>query len=100
MIRHIVMWTLKEHASGATRAENTERMKALLESCRGCVAGMLRFEVALAQPGRDCTADVVLNSEFESPAALDAYLQHPTHLAIKPFISAVRDTRHCMDYDV
>jgi hypothetical protein len=58
------------------------------------------FEVALAQEGMEATYDVLLYSEFESMAALDAYQNHPQHVALKPFVGAVREARQCMDYEV
>lgn len=97
-LKHIVFWKLKEHAEGADKASNALQLKALLEGCAGIVPGMLKFEVAVAQPGLEATYDVVLNAEFISPAALDAYQNHPAHLAIKPFFGAVRESRQCMDY--
>ncbi len=100
MIKHIVMWKLKDRAEGADKAANMARMKALLESCRGLVPGMGSFEVGLATPGLEATYDVVLYSEFDSSAALDAYQHHPQHVAIKPFIGAVRLERQCIDYEV
>ncbi|MBO9535381.1 Dabb family protein [Herbaspirillum sp.] len=100
MIKHIVMWKLKEQAEGADRATNIVKMKALLDSCANVVPGILKFEAAVAQPGLEATYDVVLYSEFESRAALDAYQEHPDHVAIKPFIGAVREARQCMDYEV
>lgn len=100
MIKHIVMWQLKDHAEGADKASNAVKMQQLLESCNGIVPGILKLEVALAQDGLEATYDVVLYSEFESIAALDAYQNHPTHQAIKPFIGAVRQARQCMDYAV
>lgn len=99
MIKHIVMWKLKDQAEGADRATNMAKVKALLESCRGLVAGMGAFEVGLATPGLEATYDVVLYSEFDSPAALAAYQDHPHHAAMKPFIGAVRSERQCMDYE-
>ena len=99
MLRHIVMWKLKEHAEGADRAANARRMKELLDSC-AMLPGVVKFEVALPQPGLEATYDVVLYSVFRDKAALDAYQDHPQHLAIKPFISAVRQERQCMDYEV
>lgn len=99
MIRHIVMWTLKDYAEGADKTTNAARMKALLESCRGVVPGIRRFDVVTPQPEFEATCDVLLDSEFESRAALDAYQEHPTHLAIKPFIGAVRSARQCFDYE-
>ena len=98
MIKHIVMWKLKEQAEGADRATNAGKMKALLDACADLVPGIFKFETALAQPGLECTYDVVLYSEFASSAALDAYQQHPQHQALKPFFGAVREARQCMDY--
>jgi heme-degrading monooxygenase HmoA len=100
MIKHIVMWKLKEHAEGADRAANAAEMKRKLDTCASLVPGTLKFEVALAQPGLEATYDVVLYSEFASKEALDAYADHPTHQAIKPFIGAVREERQCMDYQI
>jgi quinol monooxygenase YgiN len=99
MLRHIVMWKLKEQAEGADRATNARRLKELLDACAG-LPGVIKFEVALAQPGLEATYDVVLYSVFRDKAALDAYQNHPQHLAMKPFISAVRQERQCMDYEV
>ena len=99
MIKHIVMWKLKDHAEGADRAANAATMKALLDGCRDIVPGIVEFEVALARPGLEATYDVVLYSVFADTAALDAYQDHPKHVAVKPFIGAVRLERQCMDYE-
>jgi Stress responsive A/B Barrel Domain len=100
LIKHIVMWKLKEHAEGADKAANAHKMKALLDACADLVPGTARFEVVLAQPGLEATYDIVLYSEFTSKAALDAYQEHPQHVAVKPFIGAVREARQCMDYEI
>jgi heme-degrading monooxygenase HmoA len=99
MIKHIVMWKLKDEAEGASRAANAVEMKRRLDACANIVPGMLKFEVALAQPGLEATYDVVLYSEFASQDALAAYAQHPVHKAVVPFIGAVRESRQCMDYE-
>ena len=98
MLKHIVMWTFKPEAEGADKAANLVRAKALLDACAGLTPGMRMLEVAIAQPGLECTYDLVLYAEFDDAAALDAYQNHPQHLAVKPFISAVRLERQCMDY--
>lgn len=98
MIKHIVMWKLKEHAEGADRLSNALEMKRRLETCAQIVPGILAFEVALAAPGLEATCDIVLYSAFADQAALDAYAAHPTHQALMPFFKAVRESRECMDY--
>lgn len=100
MIKHIVMWKLKDHAEGADRAANAAELKRRLDTCAGIVPGMLKFEVALAQPGLEATYDAILYSEFDSKESLDAYINHPTHKAVVPFIGSVRESRQCMDYEV
>ncbi len=100
MLKHIVMWKLKDHAEGADKLTNLRKMKELLEGCATLVPGIKRFEVAQAQPGLEASYDMVLYAEFDSRQALDAYQQHPGHVAIVPFIGAVREARQCMDYEV
>ena len=98
MLKHIVMWKFKPEAEGADKAANLVRARALLDACAGLTPGMRMLEVAIAQPGLECTYDLVLYAEFDDAAALDAYQNHPQHLAVKPFIGAVRLERQCMDY--
>jgi heme-degrading monooxygenase HmoA len=99
MIKHIVMWKLKDQAEGADKAANAVEMKRRLDACANVVPGILKFEVTLAQPGLEATYDVVLYSEFEDKQALEAYVKHPTHQAVVPFIGAIREARQCMDYE-
>lgn len=100
MIKHIVMWKLKDQAEGADKLANAREMKRRLDACAAIVPGQLKFEVMLAQPGLEATYDVVLYSEFADRAALQAYIEHPTHKAVVPFIGAVREGRQCMDYEI
>ncbi len=100
MIRHIVMWKLKETAEGAGRAENAAALKARLEDCRDIVPGISHLEVGIAAPGLESTYDVVLVADFADKAALDAYQVHPKHEALKQFVTAVRESRQCVDYEV
>ena len=100
MIKHIVMWKLREHAEGADRATNAATMKTMLDACATLVPGILKLEAVVAQPGLEATYDVLLYAEFADKAALDAYQHHPQHVALKPFFGAVREARQCMDYEV
>ena len=63
MIKHIVMWKLKNPA-------DAPHFKAQLDSCRDLVPGMLKFEVATRTATLEANCDVVLYSVFESAAAL------------------------------
>lgn len=100
MIKHIVMWKLKDQAEGSDKATNLVKAKAMLESCAHITPGTVKFEVAAAQSDLECSYDLVLYTEFTDRAALDAYQNHPTHQALKPFMGAVRLERQCMDYEI
>lgn len=100
MLKHIVMWKLRDHAEGADKAANVLRAQALLQACSDLVPGILRFEVATARPDLEATYDLLLYTEFTDRAALAAYQQHPQHVAAKPFMKAVVQERQCMDYEV
>ena len=100
MIRHIVMWNLKDHAEGADKASNLQKAKALLLSCAEVVPGIQAFEVATATQGMDCTNDLVLHMLLDDAQVLAAYQNHPQHLAIKPFMKAVVLERRCMDFEI
>ena len=100
MIRHIVMWNLKDHAEGANKSINLEKAKTLLLLCAQVVPGIRAFEVATATPSMDCTNDLVLHMLLDDAQVLAAYQNHPDHLAIKPFMKAVVQERRCMDFIV
>jgi hypothetical protein len=95
-LHHVVMWKLHDGDDKAIRVTEVVR---LLQGCAAIVPGIIRFEAAAAQPGLECTYDVVLNSSFADRGALQAYQCHPDHVAIKPFMKSVVAARQCMDYE-
>lgn len=99
MIRHIVMWQLKDHAEGASKAENARLIKTSLEALNGKIPGMRVLEIGVDISRTEHAADLVLYSEFDSLAALAAYDVHPDHLALKPLVLARRAGRLVVDYD-
>jgi quinol monooxygenase YgiN len=97
MIKHIVMWKLK--GEGAEKQANIAQARAALETCRGAVPGMVKYEIGVDIGSDSSPWDLVVNSEFTDRAALDAYQQHPKHLAIKPIIGPLRESRGAVDYE-
>jgi len=100
VVKHIVAWRLKPEAHGRSAAENARAIKEKLEALRGRIPGMLKIEVGLDFSREETSSDVVLYSEFESRAALDAYQVHPEHEAVKPFILEARAERRLVDYEI
>jgi len=100
MVRHIVMWRLKEEAEGHLKWDNARKVKSLLEGLKGKIPGLLRLDVGIDFSRADSSADLVLFSEFENRAALDDYQRHPEHLKVAAFIGQVRTDRFLVDYEV
>lgn len=99
MIRHIVMWNVRGDTPEARRA-GIDKLRASFHSLRGRVPGLLRLEVGVDTSRVDYACDVVLVSDFESQAALDAYASHPEHLRVKRELGDLRIARHQVDYVV
>ena len=97
MIRHIVMWDVRGATPGEKHA-NIEKLRASFQGLRGRVPGLLHLEIGVDTSRVDYACDVVLYSEFESQAALDAYATHPEHLRVKKELGDLRIARHQVDY--
>lgn len=92
MVKHIVLYTLKE---GVDKAEAVKLIASVLEPLVGKVPGLLHLEVRQAFHGMD----YALYSEFESKEALDAYAVHPLHQEAKGHFFHLLDSRVAADYD-
>jgi stress responsive alpha/beta barrel protein len=100
MIRHIVMFRLKDQAHGNSKAQNITIIKAKLEALRGVIPGLLRLDVGVDFSATDTSADLVLDTDFVSRAALDVYIVHPAHQAVVPFLAEARTERRLVDFEV
>ena len=92
MVKHIVLYTLKE---GVDKAEAVKIIKDQLEPLVGVIPGLTHMEIRQAYQGMD----YALYSEFESREALAAYANHPAHLAAKDHFWDFLDSRVAADYD-
>jgi predicted nucleic acid-binding protein len=101
MIKHVVMWKLKDVAEGKTKAENAETMKKLLEGLPVKIKELQSAEVGInVLTGEDeAICDVVLVTECETKKDLQAYAEHPDHQKVVSFIKKVVDERRVVDYE-
>lgn len=99
MIKHIVMWKVRGDTP-QQRTRGIEQLQRAFESLRGRIPGLLHLEIGVDSSRIDYACDVVLYSEFESQAALDAYGTHPEHLRVKHELGDLRIARHQVDYQV
>ncbi|MDQ6987471.1 MAG: Dabb family protein [Mariprofundaceae bacterium] len=93
MIRHIVMWKLRDKADAAA-------LKVRLEALNGRILGLIQVQAGIDFLQSQQSADLVLVADLENRQALDVYQQHPEHQAIVPLIKAAAVSRTVADYEV
>lgn len=102
MIRHVVMWKLKDEAEGATKEKNAEKMKLILEGLKINIDEIKNVEVGINISSDDdetgSNFDVVLISDFESELDYNMYTRNDHHKKALKFINSVIDERHFVDY--
>ena len=99
MVKHVILWKLKEEITGEEKEKVLREMKENLESLVGKVPGLIRLEI-VTKPLASSNADVMLDSELESETALKGYQSHPDHVAIaNTYVRPYTEVRLCMDYE-
>ncbi len=95
MVKHIVMWTLKNE----NKDENAKKMKTDLEALKNKIDFLRFIQVGINFNSTDSAYDVVLVTEFDSRADLEAYQVHPEHKAVGVFVRSVVEKRAVVDYE-
>ncbi len=100
MIKHVILWKLKEELSEAEKALIKENMKRELEGLNGKVPGLLEMTIQIS-PLASSNAEVMLDSTLESEEALKGYAVHPEHVRVADnFVRPYTQVRMCMDYEI
>ncbi len=100
MVKHVILWQLKDELSAEEKTSIKANIKSHLETLQGHIPGLLEIKVQC-----DClpssNADVLLDSSFTDEAALKGYAIHPEHVAVADtYVRPYTKTRVCMDYEV
>lgn len=98
MVKHIILWQLKEELSDAEKSAVKAGIKEGLESLKGKIPGLVDISVEI-NPLPSSNADVMLESSFDSEEALKGYSIHPEHIKVADGkVRPYTKTRTCMDY--
>lgn len=97
MIKHIVMWTIKDTDS-ISKEENKNKLVKELNDLPVKISQIKKFEVGLNFNTSDAAYDIVLYSEFESRDDLNIYQKHPDHVKVAELVGRIRDKRAVVDY--
>lgn len=100
MVKHIILWQLKDELSVAEKEEVKNGIKEGLEALAGKIPGLLDIHVQI-EGLASSNADVMLDSSFENEEALKGYAVHPEHVAVADGkVRPYTKTRACLDYEV
>ncbi|HSG32070.1 MAG TPA: Dabb family protein [Thermodesulfobacteriota bacterium] len=100
MIKHIVMWKLKDSARGVSKEENAKELKSVLEDLKDKIDVIKEIEVGMDFNGSAAAYDVALYSVFDSREDLQTYQKHPEHVKVVDFVNEIRDERVVVDYEI
>lgn len=99
MVKHMILWKLRDDLNAQEKEQVKQRIKTELESLAGMIEGLTAIHV-YTNGLPTSTADLMLDSTFESAEALAAYAVHPAHVAVAD--GAVRPytaQRSCLDFE-
>ena len=100
MVKHVILWQLKDELSTEEKSAVKAGIKEGLESLSGKIPGLVDIHVNIdALPSSN--ADLMLDTTFVDEAALKGYAVHPAHVAVadgkvRPYTAV----RSCLDFEV
>lgn len=100
MVRHVILWQLRDEYSAQQKAAVKAGIKQGLEGLAGVIPGLVSVRVYTEGLPTSKNADAMLDAVFTDAAALAAYAEHPAHLAVAN--GAVRPhvaRRACFDFE-
>ena len=100
MVRHVIVWTLKDEYSAEEKETIKKGIKEGLEGLKGQIPGLTDIKVnTVGLPSAN--ADLMLDSLFEDAEALKGYSTHPAHVAVASGkVRPYTKIRSCFDYEV
>lgn len=99
MVKHVILWKLKDMPEAESAAVKAD-IKTHLEALAGKIPGLLEIQVYIDKLDSS-NVDVMLDSSFESEAALKTYAVHPDHIAVADtYVRPFTASRACLDFTV
>ena len=100
MVKHIILWQLKDEFSEEEKVSIRAGIKEGLEGLAGKIPGLTEIKVQTEMLASS-NVDVMLDSTFVDEAALKGYAVHPAHVEVADTkVRPYTKTRACIDYEV
>lgn len=100
MVKHIILWQLKDELSEEEKKVIKAEMKEGLEGLVGKVPGLLEVKVQ-TEGLASSNAEVMLDTTLTDEEALKGYAVHPAHVAVADGkVRPYTKTRMCLDFEI
>ena len=100
MVKHVILWTLKDSYSDAEKDDIKKGIKEGLESLKGRIPGLIGIKVNTDRIDGS-NADLMLDTSFTDEASLKAYAVNPIHVAVAdPKVRLSTAVRTCLNYEI
>ncbi|MEL5895334.1 Dabb family protein [Bacteroides sp. GD17] len=99
MVKHIVLFKLKNEAAPDEKLAAMNNFKKAIEALPAKISVIRKIEVGL-NINPDETWSIALYSEFDTLDDVKFYATHPDHVAAGKFLADVKESRACVDYEV
>lgn len=100
MVKHIILWKLREDLSAEEKRERSLAIKQGLEGLKGQVPGLMDIHVQIDGRLETSNADIMLDSTLDSLESLKGYAVHPAHVAVaNGFVRPYTAVRTCLDFE-
>lgn len=98
MVKHIVLFKLKNEASAEEKQTVALKFKSAIEALPTVIPFIKHVEVGI-NINPDEQWNIALYSEFDTLAEVKAYAVHPAHVAAAKLLADLKESRSCVDYE-
>ena len=99
MVKHIVLFKLKDEVPETDKLVVMNKFKEAIEALPAKISVIRKIEVGLnMNPGEYW--HIALYSEFDNLDDVKFYATHPDHVAAGKIIAEAKESRSCVDYEI
>ena len=100
MVKHIIIWNLKDTLTTEEKQKIKLDAKKNLEALVGKIDGLIDLKITIDFLPTS-NGEMMLDSTVESFEALKAYATHPAHQsAANEFVRPYTSSRSCVDFEI
>lgn len=99
MVKHIVLFKLKDNVPEAEKQIAMSNFKKAIEALPAKISVIRKIEVGLNMNPEE-SWNVALYSEFDKLDDVKLYATHPDHVAAGKILADLKENRSCVDYEL